>query len=580
MCTNRIAIYALYAPGGKLREHVVCYVRGLLEVAAEVWVVVNGGLDSAGKVTLAQLGVHVLERENSGYDFAAWRNALASMDAGQLAAVDELLLCNCSCYGPIYPFSEVFEHMACREGDMWGMFRHAVLEGYFPSHLQSYFLVFRKSILKSAAWAEYWRQLVPAADWNAAVQQEVHFTEYFEQRGFKTASYVEADKYDHLLPNPTVQLPVPLLRYDRFPLLKRKAFTETEVDFRTIGNASQAREALDEVRDAGFFPVCAIYEDLLASLPASRLKQVLQLIFTVPGGASRRAGTVDFAIAVFSERAEYVAELAWYLRMLPKGIEIWVVTGSAEVYQEWQNAGVPALQIRLVDEEQMKAGASGLLCRELAEKHDWLCVLRDAHVSVKEHPAVCYSLLHQCWQCMLGTGPGYAEYVGELLQQKPVIGLILPCVPQFASKYLEAIKKEWEHKKALAREVLKTECVHVPFDETPDLCYGGMFWVRSEVLRKFLYENDACAVALLRQGKCMSLFEYMLPMLAQASGYTTCQLMPERVNAAVHHMSQWHEIRMSDVLQGCGEKTVRTPMVLGVVKSWLRRKFRKKAKRR
>ena len=71
-----------------------------------------------------------------------------------------------------------------------------------------------------------------------------------------------------------------------------------------------------------------------------------------------------------------------------------------------------------------------------------------------------------------------------------------------------------------------------------------------------------------------------MPMLAQASGYTTCQLMPERVNAAVHHMSQWHESRMSDVLQGCGEKTVRTPMVLGVIKSWLRRKFRKKAKRK
>ena len=71
MSRKRIAIYALYAPGGKLREHVVCYVRVLLEVAAEVWVVVNGGLDAAGTAALVQLGVHVLERENSGYDFAA-----------------------------------------------------------------------------------------------------------------------------------------------------------------------------------------------------------------------------------------------------------------------------------------------------------------------------------------------------------------------------------------------------------------------------------------------------------------------------------------------------------------------------
>lgn len=287
----------MYAPGGKLREHVVCYVRGLLEVAAEVWVVVNGGLDAAGKAALAQLGVHVLERENSGYDFAAWRDALASMDAGQLAAVDELLLCNCSCYGPIYPFSEVFEHMAGRECDMWGLYRHPAVEGYFPAHLQSYFLLFRKPVLQSAAWAEYWKQLVPAADWNAAVQQEVHFTEYFEQHGVKIASYVDAGKYDELLHNPTVPLPVPLLRHDRFPLLKRKVFTETEVDFRTIGNATQAREALDVVKGAGFFPVEAIYEDLIASLPASRLKQVLQLIFTVPGGVSRRAGGVDFALA-------------------------------------------------------------------------------------------------------------------------------------------------------------------------------------------------------------------------------------------------------------------------------------------
>lgn len=577
---KRKAIYALYAPGGRLRAQVVEYVRGLREVAGEVWVVANGGLQAEGVARLEALGVRVLQRENTGLDFAAWKHALEHIGYEQVAQADELLLCNCSCYGPVYPFAEVFEAMAARHCDLWGLYRHSEVKGRFPAHLQSYFLVLRKTVLVSDAFRDYWRNMQVASDWDAAVSQEVRFTEYFEQRGFVSSAYVEPAKYDDLALNPTVPLPVPLLRAERFPLLKRKAFTEEEKMFHYVGNASQAREAIELVRKAGKLPVEVIYEDLLEDMPASRLRKMLQLVYSLPDGGGGQMLPAA-GVIVINRQSGHTADLGDYLRHLPVGTPILVLTDDAEAQQLWRR-DFPAAETRLVDGDLLDSSGYLLACRDWLRQHEWLCLVRDDRLPAgrKLHPMALYSYLHQCWQSVLGLESGYVEQLGALVKREPHLGLLLPPPPLFARWHMDAMQRGWGEYEPAARALLQELELRVPFDDTPDVAYGGVCWLRREVLEALFSAPESWLDAPAQDAPAarLTLVERLLPQLAQAAGYTSGVVMPSMLNAAMQNLAWTRLEQYADVAAGRGEETVKTSMVTGTVRSWVRRKMRKRRK--
>ena len=121
---KRVAIYTFYEAKGIVRTYVTIYLKALFKVAEKVIVVVNGGITDFSRLALENLGCEVLQRANHGLDFGAWRHALEKLGERALAKYDELILCNCSCYGPAYPFEKVFEKMDEVICDFWGLTRH------------------------------------------------------------------------------------------------------------------------------------------------------------------------------------------------------------------------------------------------------------------------------------------------------------------------------------------------------------------------------------------------------------------------------------------------------------------------
>lgn len=76
MNRNRLALYVFWAKEGVVRDYVIYYLRGLQEVAKDVVLIANGGVNDEGFAKLQGMGVEVLQRENHGLDFAAWKAAL------------------------------------------------------------------------------------------------------------------------------------------------------------------------------------------------------------------------------------------------------------------------------------------------------------------------------------------------------------------------------------------------------------------------------------------------------------------------------------------------------------------------
>lgn len=106
---RRQAIYVYHDPDGILREHASIYLEGLKEVASDVLLVANGDLLEESRQKLGKMGLRWLVRENEGWDFSAWRAGLENSGwRDSMPCFDELILCNCSCYGPFFRFADMF----------------------------------------------------------------------------------------------------------------------------------------------------------------------------------------------------------------------------------------------------------------------------------------------------------------------------------------------------------------------------------------------------------------------------------------------------------------------------------------
>lgn len=245
---NRIALYVFYHKEGILEEYVSYYLKGLKAVCSDVVLIANGGLAEEAKRQLEAMSVRYIIRENKGIDFAAWKAGLSWVGWDKVRQCDELVLCNCSCYGPVYPLSEAFDRMKDSACDFWGLNRQPDLPGKlvgpagarFPmtEHIQSYFYVFRRRVLLSDVFRAWWDNLVEAGSyWEEIREHELKFSGYLEKAGFVSDTLMDFQKYCALAPSgdawstcADVQL-----AEDGNPLVKRKAvFSSSDAAIRVL----------------------------------------------------------------------------------------------------------------------------------------------------------------------------------------------------------------------------------------------------------------------------------------------------------------------------------------------------------
>jgi len=95
----------------------------------------------------------VIWRRNVGYDFGAYKDAIAAL--GDLSCVDRLLLMNDSVYGPFRPLTEILNTIDPTQTDLWGITDS--WDGHY--HIQSYFVLFFKEALLSKTFNRFWRRM-------------------------------------------------------------------------------------------------------------------------------------------------------------------------------------------------------------------------------------------------------------------------------------------------------------------------------------------------------------------------------------------------------------------------------------
>ena len=175
----RLALYAHYSGSGGLALYVLFYLRKLRDLGFRICFISNSAIPQSREQELRELCEKIIQRENTGYDFAMWRRALAEYE---LSEFEELLLTNSSIVGPLHPLQPLWQYPAVSQCDFWGLTDN----DEFGRHLQSYFMLFRRQVLEHPCFREFWCSVLPFRDKQVVIgSYEIGLTRWLEEHGLR-----------------------------------------------------------------------------------------------------------------------------------------------------------------------------------------------------------------------------------------------------------------------------------------------------------------------------------------------------------------------------------------------------------
>lgn len=152
--SSSAAVFCHYDRRGALHDYVEHYLKCLRDAGFRIYFVSNSPQLAPEAIRrLTPLCSKIMRRDNIGYDFGAYKEAiLAIPDRRELA---RLLVVNDSIYGPFSPLESHLEAMGPDRADVWGLTDSFEIR----YHLQSYFLLFHAHAIRHEAFERFWKEL-------------------------------------------------------------------------------------------------------------------------------------------------------------------------------------------------------------------------------------------------------------------------------------------------------------------------------------------------------------------------------------------------------------------------------------
>lgn len=242
---KRLCIYLTYNKENIVQPYVGYMLSALRTHVETLCVVCNYPTILAGEEYVFPYVDEVFYRENKGFDGGAYKDALCSLLGWKkVSQYDELLLVNDSFFGPVNDLENCFDQMAEVDCDFWGIARnphgkYVTIDYDYRPHVQSYFLVFRKNVLRSSAFRDYFEDLNYAKTFAEGVCVfEIGINEYLEKNGFYGTSL--ADVLGFELEDGKILYhfhSLEMIRDKGMPFLKKKSLLIRNFGFENVLNA-------------------------------------------------------------------------------------------------------------------------------------------------------------------------------------------------------------------------------------------------------------------------------------------------------------------------------------------------------
>ncbi|MBD5400730.1 hypothetical protein HDR61_03230 [bacterium] len=565
---KNLAIYVQYDPTGNVQDYVVHCLRGLMDIVDEILVVVNGTITPAGRRAIEDMGVRVLVRDNVGLDACAWRAGMEYYGYDKVAEYDNLLLVNNSFYGPIYPFSEMWNQMCARDCDFWGINRHCEtgrqLLPYDTSavvleHIQSYWLVFKQRVLKSPDFKQYWQNIPCYNDFMQAVAYgECRLTRYFESRGFKSDTYMNFEKYNGIVADDPILLTDVQVINDRMPIIKRKFFCNCEYNrlSRLYGNNDGPRKLLDFLEQTKHYDTKMIWDDLLAGNTLGELDACLHMNFILPGACRIPTATPRprVAVIIYIYSADMVPVLYSYAKNIPEYIDIIIINTDAAVQKKCKMAfeKLGHNQKYLIQENRGRDQAALLItAKDLIPNYEYVCFIHSKKSQYLNYSSVGDFFRAHCLDSLMFSSP-YIENIISTFQHNSRLGVLMPFLPN-TSPLNYCLSNPWLGNYSGVHDLLTNRLhLNVKIDNNLMFPAGGMWWFRVDALKPLLdypwRVTDFPAEPLTaNDGLILHAIERSICLVAQSAGYFSAWVVPAETCGT--YLGNF----FADARRGCGQ---------------------------
>ena len=322
MIVKRLGVFFFYDQDG-VADRYVDYLLESMDPCLERLVVVSNGILT--KESKDMFGRHtqkrgrqtrcLIERENKGFDVWAYRTALLAEGWERLEEYDEIVLFNHTIMGSLYPFRVMFEEMERVSADFWGISEHFGYYmdptdenpfGYLPTHLQSHFIVCRRSLVKEKLFQGYWEHMPEIESYTDSVgKHESYFTKYFSDHGYQGRAYLDLSKLSEKTTYPMVDLPVSTVKQAHSPIFKRKSFFCQTSNFTFRGSgALEAQQLFRYLKDHTDYDTDLIVENMIRTCHQSDYAVYLDTLLRMETLPQKEISHSDIKIAIIGTEEE------------------------------------------------------------------------------------------------------------------------------------------------------------------------------------------------------------------------------------------------------------------------------------
>ena len=548
---QRLGIYCFYDKYGHAASFIKTFLDDLMDNLDDLVVVVNGQLSDQARQLFSEYTKTIIVRENKGLDVAAYKQAILTLGWEKLESYDEVVCLNDTVMGPVYPFREMFACMDRKDVDFWGITAYVgetVDKEQIPTHLQAYWHAYRRSLVSSPAFHEYWETMPLWKDYAEVTRKhEMTFTKHFTDLGFTWASYIDWRKYQGYSSYPLLYMPMQIVRDDRCPIFKRRSFF---VDYSAYFDQTAGQPALDlyeYLRDHTDYDVDMIWDAILPSYNIDDIRKAMHLDYVLPSQAINPQ-THDRPRSAFIYHVYFMdllEDTCHYIASLPEETDLYITSTEDKIPQirEYMQQHGISHQATFIPVINRGRDVSALLVAAcpvvLSGKYDVIGFAHDKKSSQNQenghHGTESQGFAYKLMENTLGS-EAYVKNILTLFAENPRLGQVTPPPPYHALYFAHTIPHDWGANYEITKELLEDRLgIHVPLSPTKPTAsaMGSCYWFRVEALKPLFeygwkYEDFLPEGQMGEDGTISHAIERANGYICQSRGYYPAWVLSDR----------------------------------------------------
>ena len=236
---KRLLLYVHFNKYHRVSSHVYYQLKQMQPLFSKVVFISNSQVSERDHQKLVNLRLmdNFIQRENIGFDFAAWRDGMTHVGFDDITTYDVVTIMNDTCFGPLWDIKDYYlNYEANDQVDFWGLTNNRRTKKSrqtqgFPEHIQSYFITFKKPVIASSVFRNFWENVKNHTDVQEVINDyETKVTTTFLAAGFRYQTVfdtVNEDTTGMLHPDFSYYNPTAILNH-KVPFIKVKAIDNNQ----------------------------------------------------------------------------------------------------------------------------------------------------------------------------------------------------------------------------------------------------------------------------------------------------------------------------------------------------------------